>query len=114
MTAWTSVTMVVSQPAPAGGNGLHWAMGTATGTGSYDTNGSVIDMSDIFKTACYSMELYVDDADIRLTFVPKATTYATATGLVFKDDNAGTEATAADDLSTTCGTTHWIAYGTDI
>ena len=100
-------------PAVAGSDGVHWAMGTAVGADSYDTNGSVIDMSAIFKTANYAMELWVDDAAIRLLYVPTASTYATATGLVFKDDNAGTEATSTDDLSSTCAVTHWIAWGTD-
>ena len=113
MTAWTSVTLVASQPAVAGSDGVHWAMGTAVGCDSYDTNGSVIDMSDIFKDDCYAMELFVDDADIRLTYVPTASTYAAATGKVFKDNNAGTEATALDDLSSTCAVTHWIAWGKD-
>ncbi len=110
---WTDVTLVVSQPAVAGSDGVHWAMGTAVGTADYDANGSIIDMSDIFKTACYSMELYVDDADIRLLYVPTASTYAAATGKVFKDDNNGNEASANDDLSTSCAVTHWIAWGTD-
>ena len=114
MSAWTAVTLVASMPAVAGGDGVHWAFGTATGTASYDTGGSVIDMSDIFKSQCLGMFAYVNDADIRLIFVPKATTYAAATGLIFKDDSAGTEATAADVLSTTCATTHWIAWGTDV
>lgn len=113
MSAWTSVTLVASQPAVAGSDGVHWAMGTATGCDSYDTNGSVIDMSAIFKSKCLAMEIYVDDADIRLTFVPTALTYAAATGLVFKDDNAGTEASPLDDLSTSCATCHWVAWGTD-
>ncbi len=114
MTAFTDVTLVASQPAPAGGNGTHWAMGTAKGCTSYDTSGSVIDMSDIFKGKCYSMEAYVDDAAIRLTFVPTASTYAAATGKIFKDDNNGGEAGSGDNLSTTCATTHWIAWGTDV
>jgi len=113
MSAWTSVTLVASEPAEAGGDGVHWAMGTATGCDSYDTGGSVIDMSDIFKSKCHAMELYVDSAAIRLIYVPAAS-YATATGKVFKDNNNGTEATAVDDLSTTCATTHWIAWGTDV
>ncbi len=113
MTAWTSVTLVASQPAVAGSDGVHWAMGTAVGCDSYDTNGSVIDMSAIFKSKCLAMEAYVDDATIRLTFVPTASTYAAATGLLFKDDNNGTEATALDDLSTSCAVTHWCAIGTD-
>ena len=113
MTAWTSVTLVASQPAVAGSDGVHWAMGTAVGCDSYDTNGSVIDMSDIFKSKCLAMEAYVDDATIRLTFVPTASTYAAATGKLFKDDNNGTEATSTDDLSTSCAVTHWIAWGTD-
>ncbi len=113
MSAWTDVTLVASQPAAAGGDGSHWAMGTAKGTASYDTTGSVIDMSSIFKSKCHAMIAYVDAEAIRLLFVPTASTYAAATGKIFKDDNAGTEATAVDDLSSTCATTHWIAWGTD-
>ncbi len=113
MSAWTDVTLVVSQPAPAGGDGVKFAMGTAKGTASYDTGGSVIDLSSIFKSTVYAFEAWVDDADIRLLFVPTASTYAAATGKIFKDDNAGTEATSADNLSTTCAVTHWVAWGTD-
>ena len=113
MTAWTDVTLVTSMPAVAGSDGVHWAMGTAKGTGSYDSTGSVIDMSSIFKSKCHALEAWVDDEAIRLLFVPTASTYAAATGKIFKYDNAGTEATAVDDLSSTCATTHWIAWGTD-
>ncbi len=110
---WTSVTLVASQPAPAGDDGVHWAMGTAVGTADYDANGSIIDMSDIFKSKCHAMFAWVDDADIRLIYVPTASTYAAATGKLFKDDNAGGEASAGDNLATTCAVTHWVAWGTD-
>jgi len=113
MSAFTDVTLVASQPAVAGSSGVHWAMGTAVGSASYDTGGSVIDMSNIFKTACYALELYVDNASYRCIYVPTASTYAAATGLIFVDDNNGTEQTNTTGLDTDLAVTHWIAWGTD-
>jgi len=110
--SFTSVVLVASMPAVAGGDGVHWAMGTAVGPANYGpTGGSPIDMSDIFKSTCLGMFAWVDNAAIRMLYVP-AGSYATATGKLWMDDNAGTEIAAVDE-STTCAVTHWIAWGTD-
>ena len=103
MAAFTSVTKVAEVPAPSGGDGIKFAVGTATSTASYDTNGSVIDLSDVFASKVYGATFLVNNAAFRYVFVPTATTYAAATGKVFIDDNAGTEEGATTDLSTTPG-----------
>ena len=108
---FTSVTLVASMPAVVGGDGVHWAFGTAVGPANYKSTGSIIDMSDIFKSTCQGMFAWVDNAAIRMLYVP-AGSYATATGALFMDDNAGTEIGAVDE-SSTCAVTHWIAWGTD-
>ena len=113
MTAFTDVTLVASMPAVAGSDGVHWAMGTCVGSTSYDTGGSVLDLSAVFKTACYACVAYVDNASYGIVYVPTASTYAAATGLLFVDDNNGTQQTLATGLDTDLATTHWIAWGTD-
>ncbi len=110
MGNFTAVTAVATAPAPAGGDGVKMVMGTMTGPASYDANGSEVDFSAIFKSEVYAMVAYVDNADIRCTFVP-ASNYATATPLCFVDDNAGAQVTG--DQSTTMAVTHWVAWGTD-
>jgi hypothetical protein len=110
MGGFTSVTEVVSVPAPAGGDGLKMVMGTCTGPASYDASGSVIDLSSIFGSTVNFVTANIDNADLRIQWVP-GSSYATATGKLFVDDNAGTEATG--DLSTTLATVEWIAWGTD-
>ena len=113
MTAFTSVTKIYEVPAPAGGDGVKMAFCSAVSTASYDANGSVIDLSDIFADTVVGAVFMVNNADFRYVFVPTATTYAAATGKVFIDDNAGTEETATTDLSTTPGTVYFLAWGTD-
>ena len=117
MAAFTSVTLVKSEPAPTGGDGVHYAMGTAVGpdgaTGSgYDTGGSVFDLSAVFKDKVYAVIAYVDDKDYRLLFVP-ATSYDSATCLMFADDNAGGEVTGTTALQADLAVVHWHAWGTD-
>lgn len=112
MSAFTSVVGVARSTAPPGGDGMYERFGTAVGTGSYDTGGSVIDMVALFKSKCYWIEAYTDNADIRFIYVPAAA-YATATGKLFMDDNAGTEIASTTDESTTCAVIHWRAIGTD-
>ncbi len=110
MGNFTDVTEVVRTAAPAGGDGVYMVMGTAVGPASYDSTGSELDLSSIFKSKVYWVSAYVDNADIRMGFVP-AGSYATATGKLFVDDNAGAEVTG--NLATTCAVTHWVGYGTD-
>jgi hypothetical protein len=112
MTAFATVTKVVSTPAPAGGDGLKIAMGTCVGTGSYDTGGSVIDLSDVFGSKVYYLEANCDVATVRFSWVP-GTAYASDDGELFADDNNGTEQTNTTDLSTTCAVIEWFAIGTD-
>ena len=113
MAAFTSVTKVGKTPAPAGGDGYACAFGTAVPTASYDANGSVIDMSGIFDSTCVAVKFSFGNADFRFTYLPTASTYATATGKVFVDDNNGTQATALDNVSASVSTCSWIAWGTD-
>ncbi len=113
MAAFTSVTQLAKVPAPAGGDGLAMAAGTAVPTASYDTGGSVIDMSAIFKKTCRAIQFSFGNADFRFDFVPTATTFATATGVVFIDDNAGTEASSSDNVAASVTGCSWVAWGTD-
>ena len=113
MAAFTSITKVGKNPAQAGGDGYAFAFGTAVPTASYDTSGSVMDMSDIFAKTCVKVVFTVANADFRFDFQPTASTYATATGVVFIDDNAGTEASSTDNVATTVTSCSWIAWGTD-
>lgn len=110
MGGFTSVTQVVAVPPPAGGDALKMVMGTCVGPASYDAGGSVIDLSSIFGGAVYFVKANIDNKDYRIQWVP-GSSYATATGKLFVDDNAGTEATG--DLSTDLATVEWIAWGTD-
>ena len=110
MGAFTSVTLVKSVPAPAGGDGLKMAMGTCVGPASYDAGGSVIDLSDIFGGEVYFVKANIDNADYRIQWKPGAA-YATATGLLFVDNNAGTEVSGS--LATPLATVEWVAWGTD-
>jgi len=112
MGAFTSVTLVKYVPAPAGGDGLKMAMGTAVGPASYDTGGSVIDLSSIFKSTVYYCKANVDNADYRIQWVP-GTSYASSDGELFVDDNAGTEIAGAVSLATPLATVEWVAWGTD-
>jgi hypothetical protein len=110
MGAFTSVTLVKSTPAPAGGDGLKVAMGTCTGPASYDAGGSVINLSSIFGSTVVMARANIDNAAYRIAFVPGAS-YAAATCKLFVDNNAGTE--SSGDLSTDLATVEWIAWGTD-
>lgn len=110
MGNFTSVTEVMRTAAPAGGDGVYMMMGTMVGPASYDSGGSEVDFSALFKSKVYAALIYVDSAALRCTFVP-ATSYATATPLCFVDDNAGTQ--ASGNLATTMAVCHWVAWGTD-
>jgi len=112
MGNFTSVTEVVRTAAPAGGDGVYMAMGTAVGPAPYDAGGSELDLVAIFKSKVYAAIAYVDNADYRILFVPAtATAYDSATGLLFVDNNAGTE--SSGNLATDLAVVHWVAWGTD-
>ena len=110
MGGFTSVTEVVTVPAPAGGDGLKMVMGTCVGPASYDATGSIIDFSSIFGSTVYFCRANIDNADLRIQWVP-GTSYASDDGKLFVDDNAGGE--ESGDLSTSLATVEWIAWGTD-
>lgn len=112
MSAFTSVTEVVSNPAPAGDDGLKCVMGTCVGTASYDTGGSTIDLSSIFGSKVYYLEANIDNADYRIQWVP-GTAYSSSDGALFVDNSAGTEITNTTSLATPLATVEWIAWGTD-
>ena len=118
MAAFSGITLVKSEPAAAGGDCVHYAMGTAVGptdagaaTG-YETGGSVFDLSGVFKDKVYAVIAYVDNASYRLLFVP-ATLYDSATCLMFVDDNAGGQVANTTGLQTDLAVVHWHAWGTD-
>ncbi len=113
MADFSSVTKLLKVPAPAGGDGLAMAFGTAVPTASYDTGGSTIDMSGVFKSKCVEVKFSVPNAGFRFIFAPTASTYATATGKVFIDDNAGSEEGSTTNVSTTITSCTWVAWGTD-
>lgn len=113
MAAFTSVVQLTKTPAAAGGDGLAVATGTAVPTTSYDTGGSVIDMSDIFKSTCRAIQFSVGNASYRFDYVPTATSFATASGVVFIDNNAGMELASAANVGGTVTSCSWIAWGTD-
>jgi len=110
MGAFTSVTLVKSVPAPAGGDGLKMCMGTCVGPASYDAGGSVLGLSSIFGGKVYFVKANIDNADYRIQWVP-GTSYATTDDKLFVDNNAGTE--SSGDLHTALATVEWIAWGTD-
>ncbi len=92
MSAHTLVTGVRGPSAP-GGDGTTWAYGTFTGSASYDSTGSVLDLSSVFtSTVVAFIATPRGDATLNAKWVPAAS-YAAATMKVFLDDNAGTEET---------------------
>ena len=113
MAAFTSVTKVYEVPAPAGGDAIKMAFGTAFPTASYDTGGSAIDLSGVFGSKVLGCVFFFQNADFRFQYKPTATTYAAATGTVFVDDNAGTEASSTDNISSSVSSCYWIAWSTD-
>lgn len=95
-----------------GGDGLKIAAGTATATSSYDTGGSVLDLSSVFASKVWFCYATTNNADFSAKWVA-GTSNASSDMKLFVDNDAGTEATAADDHSTTPGTWYWFAVGTD-
>ncbi len=94
------------------GDGLKVACGTADGTGSYDTGGSVLDLSSVFASKVHFCIATTNNADFSAKWVP-GTSNASSDMKLFVDNDAGTEATSTDVHSTTPGTWYWYAIGTD-
>jgi len=111
MSAHTSATLVKSIPPAAGGDGLKTVMGTFTGSASYDSGGSVLDVSGLFGSKVYDIQVSPGNADMLCNFVP-GTSYATTDCKIRMDDVSG-GAEASGDLSSTPGTFYFVALGTD-
>jgi hypothetical protein len=79
-------------------SGLNLIQGTFTGTASYDTGGSVLDMSSQLKSTCRFLEAYDDTGLYKLVY-DNATSDAAATGKVkiFYNQPASTSVTMAHD-----------------
>ena len=71
-----AVSTVKYTPAPAGGDGLKIVTGTLTGTSSYDTGGSTLDLSDYFGSTPYKLDVSCDSGDYQ--FVTDVATTSTA------------------------------------
>ena len=112
MSAHTLGSTSWEMPAPSGGSGIKVISGTGTCTASYDTGGSTFDLSSLFASKVYYCSVNIDNASFRAQWVP-GTSNASSDMKIFVDDNAGTQASSTDDLSTTPGTFEWFAIGTD-
>ncbi len=109
MSAHTVVTAV--DTAIYGGEGVKQVSGTFTGSASYDTGGSIIDLSSYFSDEvrsliCTCQGLTKTDG----TFIPGASNGA-ALGKIAMWDKDGTQEGSTDNLSTI--TFDFIATGTD-
>ncbi len=111
MSANTIGTFYEGQCVP-GGDGIKIACGEADATSSYDTGGSVLDLSTAFASKVYFCVASTNNADFTAKWVP-GTSNASSDMKLFVDDDAGTEASSTDDHSTTPGTWYWFAVGTD-
>jgi len=111
MSAHTSATLVKKIPPPAGGDGLVCVIFTFTGSASYDSGGSTLDLSGLFGNLVYHCQVSVGNDDKVCNWIP-GSSYASATGKVRMDDVSG-GAEASGNLSSTPGTCYGIAWGTD-
>ena len=110
MGAFTSVTKTHEMPAAAGGDGVKMARFTCVGPASYDSGGSVIDLSGTFADKVLDASARVDNVAYRIKFA-SGTSDGSATCKLRVDDNAGAEETG--DLSTALAVTVVTAWGTD-
>ena len=110
MGAFTSVTKTHENPAPAGGSGLKMARFTCVGPASYDSGGSVIDLSGTFASKVLEAKARVNNVAYKIEFVGGTSDAATDCKLRV-DDNAGAEETG--DLSTALAAVVVTAWGTD-
>ena len=111
MSAFTGLTDIKEVPAPAGGDGLKYASFKLTGPTSYDTGGSVADLSSIFSGTVRGMTISTESVAHRAQYVYVAT-YSTSPKIIV-DDNAGTQIASTTDLSSTPGAFYCVAWGTD-
>jgi len=112
MSAYTLSSTWYKSGSIPGGDGLVFACGTCTGSASYDTAGSILDLSTVFASKVYWLSATANNADYAYKWVPGAAN-ASDVNKLFADDDAGTEASSTDDHSTTPGTIEWFAIGTD-
>ena len=110
MSAHTLVSaVVVGQPL----TGVKLVAGTFTGSTSYDTGGSILDLSSVFKDECRGG--IVQDATtgvLQAALIPTTSTNAAATTKVMLIDKDGTQESSSDDMHTT--TYSFLAWGTDV
>ena len=113
MAAFTSV-VGYETPAPAGGDGIKRVVGTAVATASYDTGGSIIDLTDYFNGKIYFIFATSTEADANVDFkFSAAALYAAASTKLMATDGNGTQIAGVVNLSTATGAITWVAYGTD-
>jgi hypothetical protein len=105
-----SVATALETPAPAGGDGVKIVTGTLTGTSSYDTNGSTLDLSSYFNATNGSIDqvlVYSDSGNYHFStdVAAVATSKVKAFGISYVDvtydyTNALFDATATSDTTT--------------
>ena len=96
MSAFTVGTLKEYSPSSTAGGKI--VTGLLTGTASYDTGGSVVDLSSYFNGAIGAVVVMAEGAtDYDCQYVP-ASSRATATGKIFVHE-AGTQSSSTDDLS---------------
>lgn len=84
---------------------------TFTGSASYDTGGSVLNLSTLFGSKCLGGITQQLGGVLQASVIPTSSTYAPATTKVMLIDKDGTEESSADDMS---GTTYTaIVWGRD-
>jgi hypothetical protein len=82
-----------------------------TGSASYDTGGSVLDVSSLFDSQCNGGICQQLGGVLQASILPTATTAAPSTLKVMLIDKDGTQESSTDDMS---GTTYVaILYGKD-
>ena len=109
MSAFTVATAVNVAPTLAG---VKIVAGTLTGTASYDTGGSIADLSSYFGDEVRSLIVQAQGTtEYQPCFVPGASNGA-ALGKVFLADGGGTQVSSTTDLSGV--TFDFIAIGTDV
>jgi len=110
MTAHT-VTSVYTMSTGNSVDGIVTKLVTITGSASYDTGGSILDLSDYFGDEVRALIPAVQGTGaLGAQYVPAASN-AAATGKVVLFDKDGTQETATDDMHATVY--QFIAIGTD-
>ena len=106
MSAFTVAT-AYETPAPAGGDGRKLVTGTLTGTSSYDTSGSIADLSSYFSNNVDFIDVTSDSGNYRFSvdLVSAAASLVKAFGISYEDvtyayDGVLFDATATSDTTT--------------